>query len=127
MASLHAIDPKAEGRPVISVTTEIAQVVDLGIGALATDPDVYQRDGYLVHVVRTTEGEATAQVLAGTPQIRRMAAATLLERLTRVARWVRGNQQRPAVPPASVVQAILARGEYPRIRPLVGILEAPSL
>lgn len=124
---------RVKGRPTISVTTEIADVVDQALGALASDAGVYQRDGYLVHVVRTTDAEATDVILAGTPQIRRVAPATMLERLTRVALWERTVKRKDqfqtvaALPPPAVVQAALARGEYPSIRSLVGILEAPSI
>ncbi len=60
-----------------------------------------------------------------------MQAATLRERLTRVVRFEKYNEKKKgwvgALPSEAVVQALLARGDYPGIRPLVGIIEAPSM
>jgi hypothetical protein len=92
---------------------------------------VYQRDAHLVHVVRVDDGEADAAFVVGTPQIRVMGAATLRERLTRVARFQRFEKRSKtwvdALPSEPIVQAILARGEYARVRPLIGVIESPSI
>ena len=127
-----AVKPDGQrGRPVIRMTMELADVVDSTIEALATDPNVYQRDGHLVHVVRVDECDACITFVAGTPQIRIMAAATLRERLTRVARFQRFDKRSEkwteALPSEPVVNAILARGAYTKVRPLIGIIESPSI
>lgn len=110
---------------------ELADVVDDSISALAQDENIFQRDGRLVHVVRVTEADADESPITGTPHIRIMALATVRERITRVARVKKfdGRSKRwaPALPSEPLVQAVIARGEYPGIRPLVGIIEAPSL
>lgn len=125
------IDLDSRRRPTIEITTEVHVVTDQAIDALTHDPDVFQRDGELVRIVRIAESEADATILAGTPQIRRIVPATLTEHLTRSARWSRFDARRKkmveAVPPSSVVQAVAARGEYRGIRPIVGIAEAPML
>lgn len=130
MATLHSI-PKSDERPVIRLTTDLADVVDAALAALAADEDVYQRDGRLVHVVRVTEAEADESAIAGTPQIRTMVPATLRERLTRQALFQkldkRSGKMVAALPTDPVVQAALARGEYPGIRPIVGVIESPSI
>ena len=130
MATLHSI-PKNEERPVIRLSTDSADVVDIAIAALACDESVFQRDGRLVHVVRVTENEADESAVTGTPQIRLVAPATLREKLTRTARFERLDSRSkkwvPALPTDPVVQAARERGEYPGIRPLIGIIEAPSI
>jgi hypothetical protein len=119
------------GRPVIRQSPELAELVDSAIAALKSDPDVYQRDGHLVHVLRVAEGDGDAAFVVGTPQIRRVTAPTLCERLTRVARFqrfdMRSQKWVDSLPTNTLVLALLARGEYTGIRHLVGIIEAPSI
>jgi hypothetical protein len=117
-------------RPTIQMTTELHEVVDAGIAALSQDNDLYKRDGYLAHVVRSDGDDELVAWEPGTPQIRLAAAATLRERLTRVARWEkfesRSASWKPALPGNAIVDAALARGEWRGVRPLVGVIEAPS-
>ena len=129
---IHSVKPDGQtGRPVIRMTTELADIVDSTIAALAVDRDVYQRDAHLVHVLRVAEGDGDAAYVVGTPQIRRMGAATLRERLTRLARFQkidgRSDKWVSALPSQPLVDALLARGEYTGIRPLIGIIESPSI
>ncbi|MBX3222388.1 MAG: hypothetical protein KF795_17850 [Labilithrix sp.] len=131
VAPVIPLRPEDDGRALIRVTEDICEVVDVGVGALRTDLEVYQRSGALVHVVRIAESESDAAKLLGSPQIRTMAHATLRERLAKVARWVkydgRSGGLKPCVPPNDVVNALAERGQWKGIRPLVGIIEAPSL
>jgi len=130
--------PSEDPRPLIRLGPELHEIVDRAITALRTDPDLYQRDGSLVHVTRV-DGEANTDdskedrkfLAPGTPQIRRMPLATLRERLTRAARWERldkrnGEWQR-IFPTDPIVQAVLNRGEWAGIRPIVGVIETPAL
>ena len=123
------VDP-GDDRPVVQLSTHLADNVDAVMLALARDTDIYQRSRGLVHVVGTKATD-TGLFLEGTPQIREMQAATLRERLTRVVRFEKYNEKKKgwvgALPSEAVVQALLARGDYPGIRPLVGIIEAPSM
>jgi hypothetical protein len=126
---VHPIQSAKSSRKQIRISVDIHNVVDTAIDVLADDLDVFQRDGELVHVTRIAETEADAQVLAGTPTVRRLAAATLRERLTRAADFFkfdkRAGKYVPAVPTDPVVQAVAARGQYQGIRPLLSIAEAP--
>jgi len=129
---MQAVKPDGQrGRPLIRMSTELADVVDMTIAALADDQDVFQRDGYLVHVLRVGDTEASSAFVVGTPQIRMVSAATLRERLTRVARFQRFDKRSEkwvdALPSEPVVHALLARGEYVGIRPLIGVIESPSI
>jgi len=122
--ALDAYEERAK-RPKIRLGVDLDRVVDEAILALSADPNVYQRGGYLVHVVRDLAANG------GAPLIRRMAVATLRERLAAAAEWEtydgRTKGFKPSTPPDIVVLAVAARGEWRGIRPLVGILEAPAL
>lgn len=123
-------EPESD-RPVVRVSVELHETVDQAVETLSLDPDIYQRDGELVRIIRIAEAEADALTLAGTPAIRPVSSATLRERLTRFADWerfdARSDTYRKCIPPDAVTAAVAARGEYPRVRPVVGIAEAPML
>ncbi|MBU1852330.1 MAG: bifunctional DNA primase/polymerase [Candidatus Omnitrophica bacterium] len=127
-------------RPRIKLTVELHEVVDEAVDALTDDPGLYQRDNGLVHVVRTTkvhshEDTDTPQdkrgFAIGTPIIRPVVVAQLRERLTRVARFVKWDGRiqgfKPMLPTEPVTAAVHARGQWKGMRPLVGIIEAPSM
>lgn len=118
-------------RPRILVGTELHATVDRAAAELRRDPGLYQRDGYLVHVVRPEEAGDELQT-PGTPQIRLVPSAQLTERLTRCARFFKIDGRRkdpevPCLPSSHVVNATIARGRWPGVRPLVGVLEAPTM
>ncbi|HMR06816.1 MAG TPA: hypothetical protein PKA88_13595, partial [Polyangiaceae bacterium] len=119
----------AARRPTIQITTDIHDNVDEAAKLLARDPEVYQRDGQLVRVVRIAESEADTTQHAGTPVVRPIVAATLRERLTLAADWVKLDKRTkkwlPTVPTDPIVGALAARGAWDRVRPIVGITEAP--
>lgn len=122
----------AADMPTIIVGNDLMRVGTEACAALARDPDVYQRDGELVRIVRLAEPEVYRgrEIAAeGTPQIRSMPLATLRERLSAVATWskhdARSDKLREVSPPNGIVAAVAARAEWPGIRPLVGIAEAP--
>lgn len=119
-------------RPTIRTGADVHRVVDQSIHALRGDEGIYQRAGRLTRIVRVTDTEATAErAAAGTPQLRDVASATLLERLTAVAEYQRFDARAKGwlhtVPPMEVVAAVMARGEYPGIRPITSIIETPSM
>lgn len=118
-------DLDSGGLPVIKITTALADVTDATIAALAVgDKNVYHRDAMLVHVIRTEEKDE-----AEGPQIVQMAPATLVERLTRVAKFLKMGKETwaPTIPSQELSQAVFHRKQWGKIRPIVGILEAPSL
>lgn len=126
--------PSEDPRPVIRLGPELHQIINSAIEALRSDEDLYQRDGSLVHVTRAdpdTDSDDKMFFTAGTPQIRRMASATLRERLTRVARWERFDGRsktwQRTIPTDPIVNAVLNRGEWAGIRPIIGIIETPAL
>ena len=131
------VDESDGGRPTIKLIPGDLHVhVEQGIHALRADPDVYERGHELVHVTRATveEQESTdGAIVAGTPKIHTMAAATLRVRLCKWAQWLRGHVVRgveewvPCEPTRSVVDGLHAAKSWPGLRGLKGIIEAPSL
>lgn len=134
--------------PSVKVTTALAECIDAAECVLADDPDVYIRDYGLVHVTRVTHLEAQASpdvrikeadgstslfksLVAGTPRIHQMAPATLRERLTRVAifeKWSKTQDDwAPCLPSDPIVQGLHARKQWPHLRSIVGIAEAPFM
>lgn len=125
----------------IEITTALAANVDEAITALRGDANLYARDGQIVFVTGASRAESDATVhvgpdgrerralLEGTPVIRPMLAPTLAERMTKVANFSRRTKTGPraCLPSGSIVAAALARGEWPSLRPLVGVIEAPSM
>ena len=122
--------PPVEQRK-IELGTDLHRVVDEASAALATHPDVYQRDGELVRVIVSEEPDARARNTQGTPKIRPVTLPTLREMLTRVAQFVRWDARQkdwvPAHPTDAVVGAVLARASWPALRALVGITETATL
>jgi hypothetical protein len=120
-------------RPVIQITTEIHNVISEACQALSNDRNVFCRGPILVDVVRATEADADSFVPIGGPRIRTIPSATMRERLTRCAMFQvfdgrrKKDPWKPAIPSDHVVHGVVSRGEYPMIRPILGVLEAPSM
>jgi putative DNA primase/helicase len=114
----------------IVLGADLHRVIDDAAEVLPRDGTIYQRDGRLVQVVRTAASEADALTLEGTPQIRGLSHATLAERLTRLASFAKRNSSGDwvyAIPPKLVIEALAARGQWRAVRPLVAVVEAPTL
>lgn len=122
-------------KPLILIDTDEHRVVDETLAALARDRDIYQRGAMLVRVVRVATCEDDAQRdkverPSGSPTIQALPAANLRERMTRVATFVKHNRKGdalPAHPTPWLVSAIDVRGDWPGIRPLAGVSDAPVL
>lgn len=125
-------DELSDEAPAIKLGPDLHRVVDESVAALARDGEIYQRDGRLVRIVHVAEPDAKSERTApGTPQIRTLPIATLRERLTLHAKYVRKDARsgdwKRSQPTAAVVAAVDARGEWPGIRPIVGVIETPSM
>jgi hypothetical protein len=123
--------PRAPHGVSIQVGPDLHRVVDEAVLALARSESLYQRDAELVRLVTAAEPDAGRGVAVGSPMIRPVALATMREELSRCAEWskydARTERQRECTPPETVCAAVLARGEYPGVRPLAGVTEAPVL
>ena len=122
---------RARRARVIRIGPDLDRAVDAAVDALRGEPALYQRDGQLVRITHTADDEADAAALVGAPQIRPVAPATMRETLTRVARFERRDGRdgdwRPTVPTDAVTHAVLARGEWPTVRPILAVTECPTM
>lgn len=122
---------EADERPEIKIDHELADVTEEAVEALATDEEVFQRGGMLVHVVRPLN----AAKRAGAPVIRELPSAVLRVRLTQAARWMRWDSRtkewKRGTCPEAIVHAVHARGTWTtpraRVRPLVSVITAPTI
>jgi hypothetical protein len=126
--------PQTPKRPVIMLTHELHLTIDQAIAALATCPDVCQRAGSLVRVVRDPIRDKRTTRPPDTPRIGIIPLPTLREMLTRVASWMKERTDRNgilridhATPSEAVVSGVAARGEWDSIPPLEAVIEAPTL
>jgi hypothetical protein len=129
-------DEDLADRPQIHVEPgERDRMVNAAIEALHADPNLYERTGALAFITKTTEADRDRFPFLelGAPAVHLMSAPNLGQRLSRFATWLRrsagdgGARWVPADPPNAVVQAVLAARQWPGIRPLAGIVEAPTL
>jgi hypothetical protein len=123
-----------DGRPMIVITTEQHEVIDEAVIALARDVHTYKRNFALVTVRRTEVPRNGIDRPVGTPRICQLPIPTLRERLAKHAAWVSQQTTRkgdpkfvPSHPPTWAVAGVDARGQWPQLRHLEAIVEAPIL
>ncbi len=119
------------GTPTIVVSTDETVVVDRAIELLATAPNVYQRGGSLVQIVRDAKPPRGIARPQSAPRIATLKQARLQELLSSVANWVKpksdGEGFERCHPPTWSVKAVEARGEWGTVRRLEGVVEVPIL
>lgn len=122
-----------DGRPEITITVEEREVNDAAVAALAAEPNIYQRGGVLVRVVRDDRPQARGISRPAMPRIDSLPQASLREILAGAARWVAvretkdGPQESAARPPGWCVGAVYARGAWPGLRHLEAVVDYPIL
>ncbi len=117
-------------QPKILIDTNEHRVVCETIVALTADPNIYQRGNMLVRVIRSTHPRDGIVRARGSATIGALPAANLRERMTRFASFTkfdREGEEVPAHPAVWLVNAVDARGEWPGIRHLQGVSDAPVL
>jgi len=127
-------DPEVT-RPIFQLRPgELHDAVEWTIRRLATDAGTFQRSGALVRVVCQAEHSAETdrvQRPAGALTIRPHTPASLRTTVARVANLMRFDARAKAWVSCdakdSLLQAILAAGEYPGIPVLRGVTTAPEL
>jgi hypothetical protein len=113
----------------IVIGTDEHRVIDQATRALGDDPDLYQRGGQLVRVIQVAAGSADA------PDGKRLTIAlippaNLRDRLTRHVAFFgldKNDELVPKHPPEWAFAGIAARGAWPCIRVIEGIVDAPIL
>jgi hypothetical protein len=131
VTAVRVVEPPS--LPEIQIGTDVARMADEGIKALAADTSVYQRSGMLVRVVRSSEppryDEGKFRRPAGIPTIVPIAHATLVERMSACARWIKQGSKSwvQVLPNEPAVRAAGARREWGGIRPLLAVTSAPTM
>ncbi|MBY0310734.1 MAG: bifunctional DNA primase/polymerase [Phycisphaerales bacterium] len=115
--------------PDIVIATDEHRVVDEAVAALAKDPAVFCRGSVLVRIQQPELAPGGHSSRSAIPIISPLAMATLRERLTKHANLLRTKQDElvPAHPPGWLVGAIEARGQWPGVRTITGVADAPVL
>jgi putative DNA primase/helicase len=135
------IDPPPPGtapededdRPIIVVSTDIHLTIQKAVDAVAVEPGIYQRGNSLVTILRAAKGKAGRLEYRepGSPRIVPVALPRLAELLSRNARFVKYDGRSkafvPAIVPKWCTEAIAARGEWPEVREIEGVVEAPTM
>ena len=129
-ARSESSEGKVDDRPAVLIDTDEHRVVRDAITALASDPEVYQRCGMLVRVIRTEQETDDVSFARGPATIDVLPESNLRERLTRCARFERAgakDQVIPAHPTSWLTKSIIARGDWPGLRHLHALSESPVL
>lgn len=119
----------ASSQPMIIVGYDVKRVADEGIAALASQDDLFQRGGVLVHVVDDGEPPRGIQRPANAHRIVPVRLPHLRELLGVSATWYHevGDNMEQCHPPERIVSAVEARGSWQGIRRLEGLTKAPIL
>jgi hypothetical protein len=117
---------------VIEITADLHKAIDAACAALRRHPNIYQRGGRLTQTLRIAERVAWArQGEEGVPTLREVPTATLTAELTRVALFekydARSRCKKPVIPPEVLVNAVAQKGDWPGVRTLHGVVEAPLM
>lgn len=117
-----------DNRPEIKVTQETLDLANAASDAIALDMSIYKRAGSLVHVVRQ---DSTIPGGRRTLGIRELPHALLTVHLSQVARWLKYDAKRQAYGrvgvPSAIVNAVHDAGEWPKVRPLLAVANAPTM
>ena len=116
-----------EGRPDVILGPDTHKTTRSMISALGEDPELYQRSGVLVHVVRQEDEEPG--YARGTPIVRACPCSWLVDRVSEHARCVKlsGDEWKHVPPPAERVHAVIDRGTWSGIRHLQSVVESPTM
>lgn len=122
-----------EDLPTILIDTDEHRVATETVAALAADPDLYQRGGMLVRVLRDHQPEDGIARCKGSATIAAVPPACLRERMTKFAIFSKRVRQGDAVvevaahPTPWLVAAVDARGDWPDIRHLMAVSDCPII
>ena len=132
--------PEEEARratlPSVVIATDEHRVADEAIAALAQDPEVYCRGSSLAEVIEYDSGSVKSIMRPpGSPRVSLMSRPRIRDVLTRSANFVtpkwddeaKAWDEVPAHPPNWCVAAVEARGQWPGVRPILGVVETPIL
>jgi hypothetical protein len=138
IADAQPVDPSnvsADSRPEIEVTPDEHLVNNQVVDALSADLALFQRNNALVQIQQDHGKKSLRGITrpANAPRISPLKEASLRERLSAVARFVKivyeeGEETKAQVhPPGFCVAAVAARGDWPGVRHLEGVICSPIL
>lgn len=129
-AAKAKVTATASGVPQIIVGVDESRVIDEAIAALGPKVDIFQRAGDLVQVVQDAPPPRGIARPKDAPRITQLKLARLRELLAASAEWVRPESNDKLVcchPPEWAFKGVEARGQWPDVRPIEGIVESPVI
>ncbi len=120
-------------RPTILIDTLEFEVVDEALEAFRHLPNVYRLGDTLVEIAFGSGAgavDSASDQVDATPRLLTLTKPRVRELLTQCATWQRLNKEYeyvPAHPPPWVVKELVARQQWPNLRPLLGIIEHATL
>lgn len=118
-----------DDRPTIKLDIDEPRILTEAVDALGKQTAIYQRGPTLVQIVQNAPAPRGLDRPPDGPRIAPAADARLKEILTAAANWeVEAGENVDYKPcPPWVVRGVVARGEWPGVRRLESIVEAPTL
>ena len=127
---------EVDTRPEIVISTQEHKVIDKAVAALTAEADLFQRGGSLVTILTDCKPQPKRHeitrppgslriILLPNPQLRRMMCIHANWR--KGAKSGDGSELAPAHPPDWAVKGVATMGNWPGLRPLEGITEAPTM
>lgn len=127
------LPPDKDEKPKIIIGVDEHRVVDEAVAALAADERVFRRGAMLSTIIRDDDRPRGIRRPPNSPRIAAVPLPIIRERLTANMRWMQLKEiegvleEIPSHPPMWAVNAVNARGTWPEIRRLEGVVESPVL
>lgn len=119
-----------DGRPVVQITPDVADVVDAVERALVDAGGIYQRAGGLVRPIQAPEKVTRIERSKGSVVIGQMESPSLIEAISGAARVEKFDGRKHAwvhaLPPGWMAETLASRGTW-AFPPLRGIITAPTI
>jgi hypothetical protein len=133
-AKRHRGGPPQDDRPEILISEDEHRVNEQAARALGNIPDLYRRLNSIVRVVEAKHRRPGEEHPYVSTEVRIVTEPLLRQYFTKSARWVEykedpaaGGVKVPAHPPAWSVSAVASWHDWPSIKPLYHVSEAPVL
>jgi len=119
----------ASGGPTVEIGFDESRVIDEAVAALALHSNVYQRGGVLVQIVEDAETPKGIDRPRNAPRVAQIKFPRLREALAASATWLRidGEKSQQCHPPEWAIRAVDARGQWPGVPRLEGVVESPII
>ncbi len=124
------LNVRSDQRPEIVIGEDEHRVIDETVAALTTDPELYQRGGSLVMIVREAGIADGIERPTSAPRSTAIQPPTLRERITKFARIMQFTDDQelvPTHPKEWQVKGVFYRGQWDGIRPLTSIARTPLM